>query len=326
PPAESLRNANLKLDTMSPVTQNGSFVFDRIIKSGQVLKRTRKTKTCTQAWKPIYIVLRPNLLSIYRDSSESKLRHQINLSDVTAVARRKDPKRQGKFVFGVFTPARNFHLEAQNEQEAQEWVELVRREAHMDEEEEEMYLASPGGATTVYHRGNTGVSSASAVSGRRPSQVDYSGAEHGSYSDFSDFTPAARLSNLSLATDPRPSTSSTQPQHSVYGPNSDPERVVYHGYIFLLKSATGVRSWKKVWMVLRPKAIALYKNDSEYTAMLILPFSTIIDVVEIDPISRSKTSCMQIINEERNYRFCALDEESLARWLGAFKSVLSKRK
>jgi len=41
---QSLRNANLKLDTLSPVTQNGSFEFDRIIKSGQVLKRTRKTK------------------------------------------------------------------------------------------------------------------------------------------------------------------------------------------------------------------------------------------------------------------------------------------
>jgi len=42
--AQTLRNANLRLDTLSPVTQNGSFEFDRIIKSGQVLKRTRKTK------------------------------------------------------------------------------------------------------------------------------------------------------------------------------------------------------------------------------------------------------------------------------------------
>jgi hypothetical protein len=34
----------LSLDTSSPVTQNGSYEFDRIIKSGEVLKRTRKTK------------------------------------------------------------------------------------------------------------------------------------------------------------------------------------------------------------------------------------------------------------------------------------------
>ena len=29
---------------MSPVNQNGSFEFDRVIKSGNVVKRTRKTK------------------------------------------------------------------------------------------------------------------------------------------------------------------------------------------------------------------------------------------------------------------------------------------
>jgi len=35
---------------------------------------------------------------------------------------------------------------------------------------------------------------------------------------------------------------------------------------------------------------------------------------------------MQIISEERNYRFCAPDEDVLAKWLGAFKSLLAKRK
>jgi len=36
----------LSLDTSSPVTQNGSYEFDRIIKAGEVQKRTRKTKVC----------------------------------------------------------------------------------------------------------------------------------------------------------------------------------------------------------------------------------------------------------------------------------------
>lgn len=352
----------------------------------------------------MYIVLRPNLLSIYRDQSETKLRHQINLSELTAVARQKDQKRREKHIFGLFTPSRNYHLEAASDQEAQTWVDLIRREARIDEDEEEIYLASPGGATSAFQgfergidttqaverggysssdaeiytsshplpsarrRGNTNVSTFSA---RRPSQIDYSGVEHGSYSDFSDSAgpgAAARMSTLSLAfTDAgRPSTSSNAPlppqqQHSIYGqmpaatgppigarnpsqisnlegasrdtqpqnlskPADDPERVVYHSWIYLLKSKSGVRQWKKVWMVLRPKALALYKSDEEYESMLILPFSTVINVVEIDPISKSKKSCMQVIGEERNYRFCAYDEESLARWLGAFKSLLSKRK
>jgi len=35
---------------------------------------------------------------------------------------------------------------------------------------------------------------------------------------------------------------------------------------------------------------------------------------------------MQIITEERNYRFCATNEDQLAKWLGSFKSLLVKRK
>jgi len=40
----AFRKAHLVLDTFSPVNQNGSFEFDRVIKSAQVLKRTKKTK------------------------------------------------------------------------------------------------------------------------------------------------------------------------------------------------------------------------------------------------------------------------------------------
>lgn len=349
-------------------------------------------------------MLRPNLLSIYRNSSESKLRHQINLSDLTAVARQKDPKRKGKHVFGLFSPSRNFHLEAHTDSDAQDWVERIRDAARMDEHEEEISLASPGGAQSTYkgferskrfspqaalasddRSGGYSSSDAEAFgpssytlpkrrdknnptpSARRPSHIEYSGAEgYGSYSDFSDsLGPTAPMSALSLShSDSRPATGTTQQHtsptstqvHSVYGPvpkrpiagqrnpsqlstnqippdstakapaPQDSERVVYHNWILLLRPKHGVRQWKKVWMVVRPRALALYKNEDEYRPLLILPFDNIIDAVEIDPISKSKEYCLQVISEERNYRFCAVDEESLNRWLGAFKSVLSRRR
>ena len=356
-----------------------------------------------QSWKAIYIVLRPNLLSIYRDKNETKLRHQINLSDLTAEARQKDPKRKEKAVFALFSPSRNYHLEALSEKDAEEWIEVIRREARIGDEEEEIYLMSPGGAHTSPYQtfgrnvttqispgadeSTVGYASSSDAEGlspsyvlpktrdkgaiatttttatntaRQPSFASYSGADHGSVSDFSDIGgSAARMSALSLTnTEPRPSTSSTRPPqvsashaqtparppldirsvsqmsglglsakevHRAQNPQEE-ERVVYHGWIYLLKSRSGVRQWKKVWLVARPKGLALYKSEEEYTALLILPFSSIIDAVEIDPISRSKTFCMQVISEERNYRFCAVDEESLARCLGALKSLISKRK
>lgn len=43
-PANEGRSGHLNLDTFSPVNQNGSFEFDRVLKSGELYKRTRKTK------------------------------------------------------------------------------------------------------------------------------------------------------------------------------------------------------------------------------------------------------------------------------------------
>lgn len=40
----NLRGGHLTLDTFSPVNQNGSFEFDRVIKSGELLKRNKRTK------------------------------------------------------------------------------------------------------------------------------------------------------------------------------------------------------------------------------------------------------------------------------------------
>lgn len=305
----------------------------------------------TQQWKPIYLVLRPNLLSMYRDEEETKLRHQINLADLTAVARQKDSKKKMEHVFGLFSPARNYHLSASSEKDAQEWVDLIRTEARIDEEDEDMVLMSPGGNRTTFSgfgklvskRENAASSSSEAEQtskrptssaaptttpgARRPSHaLTYSGNEQGSFSDFSDTGGAVQptlqrsISSLPPASQPNPS------QVSSVVAVPDDERVIFHGWLYVLKSKGGVRQWKKMWVVLRPKTLGLYKNEDEYRANLIIPFSSIIDAVDIDPASKSKKYCMQIISEEKNFRFCAANDETLTRWLGAFKSLLVKRK
>ncbi|KAF1357470.1 PH domain-like protein [Lizonia empirigonia] len=308
----------LSAAVMSPVNQDGCFEFDRIVKAGSVLKRTRKTKQ----WKPVYLVLRPNGLSIYKDKDETKLRHQINLAEITAVARQKDSKKKMDHVFGIFSPARNYHLGASTDREAQAWVHLIRAQARIDEEEGELILLSPTVAPAVdpLHRTHAHTLSSSSEaepaftssslpraahpapmhSARRPSQaLNYSGNEQGS------------TSNLHLP----PATS-----------DSDPDRVVFHGWLYVLKSKGGVRQWKKVWVVLRPRCLALYKSADEYSAHLIIPFATVIDAVDIDSVSRSKQYCMQVLTDEKNFRFCAKSENELAKWLGAFKSLLVRRR
>jgi len=95
-----------------------------------------------------------------------------------------------------------------------------------------------------------------------------------------------------------------------------------------LKSKGGVKKWKPVWAVLRPKSLAIYPNEQEYAPILIVQFPSIVNAVEIDSPSKSRKRqfCMQIITEERSWRFCALDEDDLTRWLGALKSLLAKRR
>ena len=43
-PSPAMRSGHLDRDTFSPVNQKGHFEFDRVLKSGIVHKRTRKTK------------------------------------------------------------------------------------------------------------------------------------------------------------------------------------------------------------------------------------------------------------------------------------------
>jgi hypothetical protein len=174
---------------------------------------------------------------------------------------------------------------------------------------------------------------------RRPSHtLEYSGNEVSDLSD-TDMGRSRGKSNVSIPEEPLAVKLPTRPltggrnASQLSGLNvehepepSDPERVVWQGHLLLLKSIRGVRQWKDLWVVVRPKSLALYKNDSEYSPVLIISLSSVINVVEIDPLSKSKNHCLQVITEEKSYKFCAPSEDTLDKCLGAFKSLLAKRK
>ena len=261
-------------------------------------------------------MLRPNLLSIYKSALEDQLHKQVNLSDVNAVAFLKDPKGRRQHVFGIFLPSRNYQLQADNDQDARSWVELIRKEARIDEEELELSPTSPLVQERMYqslgdalrssedlerqYRDRMGSSSPEPsesnpapsttrdgvrIPGLRKLSVvqdpEYSGNEFGSHSDFSDSAPAKFYSrsspshpksrNVSSGSVPATSATSnvmTRPdmprntsQISVPHIDQDEERVIWQGHLLCLKSKGGVRQWKKLWVVLRPKHLAFYKNE-----------------------------------------------------------------
>lgn len=369
-PAPPSRNGQVILDTFSPVNEHGSFAFDRVLKTGKVFRRVKHKHVFRASWKSAYLVLRPNLLSVYKDEETTRLRVSITLSEVTAVATVKTPRSTRKHVFGIFTPSKNYRFEAPSERDAEDWIDRIRAETPRDEDDQAFLALSHKREPptiqrqfvddTTDHSDQDAIARASSPElGRALSPVagsssspwaaarkppipitqDYSGNEITSYSELSDGPPPTRSSRLrsmpsihtlSISAPEDKPVSSSLPRdtsrQSDLGILRDPERVVCQGYLQGLRIKGTVRQWKRLWVVLRPKTLAFYKDDQEYSALKIISMSQVIDAAEVDPMSRSKRFCLQLIAEEKTYRLCAPDEESLARWLGAMKSIFAARK
>lgn len=299
---------------------------------------------------------------MYKTEKEDRLRHQIYLSDLTAVADLKDPKHKRQNVFGLFSPSKNYHFQAPTAKDAQEWLDLIRKDARIEEEEDEMFMASPMrpsvGRESIPFAGSmdrlgeherflssspepfaTPLPKFASGNKRRSSFLEssgLSGAELASHSDFSD-NEATRMHDPSIESlavqNPTPGLM-RQPgfgiqsasQTSVSNLEQDPDRVIWQGKLWFLRTRRGVRQWKDRWAVLRPRNLILYKDESEYKAQWILPLPVVVNVVDIDPLGKTKNHCLQVITEEKTYRFCAHDEEALVQCLGAFKSLLAKRR
>ena len=376
------------LDVFSPVDQNGSFCFDKVIRRGKVSQRIKKKSAWKASWKSAYLVLRPNLLSIYGNTDETDLRESIALSDVTAVAQVRKSRHDN--VFGVFSPSKNFHFQASSEQEALDWVSQVRLEARIDDfEPPEPVLEppapqfsrntvndstqshgydttdisadeSPDQSGSPDHRRNGGPNRARTHSNIEPyiSGPDF----NTSHSDFSDFylgtslpktspstnrplSPIASAnalrpvilqqrnnSQLSIGHEPQPQLPPPQttvpsagmtPVLPTVADLRDPLRPIRQGFLTVLSSKpAGMKSWKSLFAVLRPRNLSFYKNEHEYSVLKMLPVSSIVDAVEIDPVSRSRVYCFEVIAEEKVVRCCVKSEAELEGWLGALKSVI----
>ena len=156
--------------------------------------------------------MRPNLLSLYKSPTEERLLKQLTLSELTAVAYLKDPKGRRQHLFGLYSPSRNWHLQAENAAEAKSWVELIKQEARIDEDVKDLGLKSPLGhdgpsedavldkseherlgssSPDLSIRQSTTRDGVKIPGIRRRSapSLDYSGDDYGPYSDFSDTPP-----------------------------------------------------------------------------------------------------------------------------------------
>ena len=121
-------------------------------------------------------------------------------------------------------------------------------------------------------------------------ELDYSGDELACYSDFSDTpqiyaqsssfgsfvkrneggVPKNNNALYSTAVQPLTTARNVSQSSGFHVDHHDDERVIWHGYLLCLKTKGGVRQWKKLWVVLRSKNLAFYKND-EVCSILVRP-------------------------------------------------------
>lgn len=113
-----------------------------------------------------------------------------------------------------------------------------------------------------------------------PFAQDYSGNEMTEYSDLSD-GPGGSSRPSQPQKVPKREDSGDQPakrpslarEPTVSGVLGDPDRVICHGWLQCLHSKRGVRQWKKLWVVLRPVSLALYKDERVRPFFLLEPNS-----------------------------------------------------
>lgn len=101
------------------------------------------------------------------------------------------------------------------------------------------------------------------------------------------------------------------------------EKIIKQGYLYRLKNR--YNQWKRQWVVLSTARVLLFKSDNIHkTPVKSLGLDTIADAVDIEPLSKSKTLCMQLITDKHRVKFCAESEDELTSWLASFKAALSR--
>ncbi|KAJ3162412.1 hypothetical protein HDU86_004892 [Geranomyces michiganensis] len=97
------------------------------------------------------------------------------------------------------------------------------------------------------------------------------------------------------------------------------EKRVAHNY---KKIATaGVKGWKKRWFVLRGGSLFGYKNDGEYVVKRLIPLSSVLDILEIDPQGKHHSFCFKIVLPKRQLVLCADTEKEMSLWIAGLRNI-----
>ncbi|KAL9541720.1 hypothetical protein MBANPS3_008960 [Mucor bainieri] len=93
---------------------------EKVLKAGYLLKKGEKRRT----WKKRWFVLRTTKLAMYKDKKEYKLLRIIDLHEIHKVVQ-VTSKHKYKFVFAFVTAKRMYYVQANDQQDMDDWFKLV---------------------------------------------------------------------------------------------------------------------------------------------------------------------------------------------------------
>ncbi|GAN06545.1 transmembrane protein [Mucor ambiguus] len=95
---------------------------EKVLKAGYLLKKGEKRRT----WKKRWFVLRTTKLAMYKDKKEYKLLRIIDLHEIHKVVQ-VTSKHKYKFVFAFVTAKRMYYVQANDQQDMDDWFRLVNQ-------------------------------------------------------------------------------------------------------------------------------------------------------------------------------------------------------
>ncbi|ABN66781.1 predicted protein, partial [Scheffersomyces stipitis CBS 6054] len=280
---------------------------NKVIVSSYLSKRSSKT----HQWKKRWVVLRNCQLSYYKDSSEHKANKVINRANLQSFSRIPDNQ---KYHFAIYTNNKVLHFKTLEKAVYKNWIlaleEFFKENAEEDEIEDK-----------------EGKSSDKIKTKENEDEEEDGDEEDGDQNSSQKSQNLVSLSSNSLS-QLHPSQGTRQSLvMSVKRTNSyadeyseEDEYLIEMGHLLRLRKR--YNQWKRFYIVLTNKKLYFYKSESISKVYKVIDVRNIIDVIELDPMSRSKQWCLLIITPLKRIRFCASSEEEMIKWLSSLKAII----
>lgn len=97
------------------------------------------------------------------------------------------------------------------------------------------------------------------------------------------------------------------------------EYIIEKGYLLRLRKR--YNQWRRLYVVLTNTNVYLRRHSQQKAPHRTVLVAEIVDVIELDPLLKSKRWCLMVITPTKRMRFCAASEEEMVRWLAALKAL-----